>query len=39
MAHVNERGRWTFARAYLEGRNPDVALPKNKNGNVIREVL
>jgi hypothetical protein len=39
IAHVNERGRWTFAKADLEGRNPDIALPKNKNTDVIREVL
>jgi hypothetical protein len=39
IAHVNERGRWTFAKADLEGRNPDVALPKNRNTDVIREVL
>lgn len=39
IAHVNERGRWTFAKADLEGRNPDIALPKNENDDVIREVL
>jgi hypothetical protein len=36
---VNERGRWTFSEADLEGRDPDVALPKNENDDVIREVL
>lgn len=39
IAHVFERGRWTFAGADLEGRDPDVALPKNANEDVIREVL
>jgi hypothetical protein len=39
IAHVNERGRWTFSEADLEGRDPDVALPKNENDDVIREVL
>lgn len=39
IAHVYERGRWTFAAADLEGRDPDVALPKNANDDVVREVL
>jgi hypothetical protein len=40
IAHVYERGRWTFARADLEGRDPDVALPmKIKHQDVFRDIV
>lgn len=40
IAHVFERGRWTFAEADLEGRDPDVALPiKPEHADVIREIV
>lgn len=40
IANVFERGRWTFARADLGTRDPDVALPiKPEHLDVIREIV
>jgi hypothetical protein len=34
IARVRERGRWTFAEADLDGRDPTVALPKGPQTDV-----
>ncbi|MEV6266723.1 hypothetical protein AB0L64_06140 [Kribbella sp. NPDC051936] len=39
IAHVFERGHWTFAQADLGGRSPAVALPMKPNDGVFRHLI
>jgi len=36
IAKVRQRGTWTFARADLGDRDPDIALPKAPHSDVVR---